>query len=737
MSRTEDEEFLARLRATFEIEAGEHLQAIAVGLLQLEGAPSSERRSAVLDAVFRAAHSLKGAARAVDFTAIVFSCQTLEDTFAAWRRRGEVPSREDFDSTHRLLDAIRSAMAPIGEAVQAAVAGSGETETPAIASSASTPHTPNGARERQAPSADTVRVSTAKLDACLLEAEEMLAVKQAAFRHVRELRALEIRFRGWRKAWSAAQMEALRGPDTVEVDGAGAPRLRRLLDFLDWSADCLKSIEHETAVLGRSAEREWHHVGKLVDDLLEDSKQLLLLPFSTVAASFPKLVRDLCREQGKEAQFIIEGDDTEMDRRVLEEIKDPLVHLLRNAVGHGLEPPEDRVRRGKPARGTIAFRVSRVEGSKVQLLLSDDGAGIDTRRLREAALRQGVISAEEAETLDEARARSLVFHPEVSTSALVTHLSGRGLGLAIVREQVEKLGGTAAVEERPGGGTIFRIIVPATRARFRGVVIEAGGCAMVIPTAQIERAARIGADDLRTVGGRETIVLDGAAVALVRLADVLELPGGKREPPTAGMPVIVLGAGNGRVAFAIDAVLDEQEILLKPLRKPLSRVRNVAAATVLASGQVAPILNVSDLLRSARCASIVARPDRPEAPAVAATSILVAEDSITSRMLLKSMLESAGYRVKVAVDGMEALTLLRTERFDLLVSDVEMPRLNGFELTARIRADRRLAELPVVLVTALETREDRERGIDAGADAYLAKSGFEQDMLLETVRRLI
>lgn len=736
MSRTEDEEFLARLRATFEIEAGEHLQAIAVGLLQLERAPSSERRSQVLDAVFRAAHSLKGAARAVDFTAIVHSCQTLEDTFAAWRRRGEVPSREDFDSAHRLLDAIRSAMTSAGEPAPQVVAADAD-EMLAAASPAPAPRAPDSTRERRAPSADTVRVSTAKLDTCLLEAEEMLAVKQAAFRHVRELRALAGRFRGWRKAWSAAHMEALRGSAVAEVDGADTPRLKRLLDFLDWSADCLKSMEHETAVLGRSAEQEWHQVGKLVDDLLEDSKQLLLLPFSTAAASFPRLVRDLCREQGKDAQFIVEGDDTEMDRRVLEEIKDPLVHLLRNAVGHGIEQPEERARCGKPAQGTIALRVSRVEGSKVQLLLSDDGAGIDTRRLREVAARQGVISAAEAETLDEARARALVFHPEVSTSALITHLFGRGLGLAIVREQVEKLGGTAAVEERPGGGTVFRIVVPSTRARFRGVVIEAGGCVMVVPTAQIERAARIGADDLRTVEGRETIALDGAAVALVRLADVLELPGGRREPPAAGTPVIVLGAGGGRVAFAIDAVLDEQEILLKPLRKPLSRVRNVAAATVLASGQVAPILNASDLLRSARRAGMAMGMHGPAAPAAAAASILVAEDSITSRMLLKSMLESAGYRVKVAVDGMEAFTLLRTERFDLLVSDVEMPRLNGFELTARIRADRRLSELPVVLVTALETREDRERGIDAGANAYLAKSGFEQDMLLETVRRLI
>jgi two-component system chemotaxis sensor kinase CheA len=259
-----------------------------------------------------------------------------------------------------------------------------------------------------------------------------------------------------------------------------------------------------------------------------------------------------------------------------------------------------------------------------------------------------------------------------------------------------------------------------------------------VPTAEVERVARAKPDNIKTVQGHETLSLDGRALALVQLADVLELPQiERRDAPTDGAPVLILGKGDARVAFAVDAILDEQEVLVKPLRKPLSRVRNIAAATVLGTGQVVPILNVTDLLKSATKSGVgMTRAVAPQQTTLA-HSILVAEDSITSRMMIKNILESAGYKVKTAVDGMEAYTFLRAEKFDLVVSDVEMPRLNGFGLTAKIRADAKLTDIPVVLVTALETREDRERGADAGANAYLIKSGFDQRNLLEAIQRLI
>ncbi|MDB6036963.1 MAG: CheA signal transduction histidine kinase, partial [Verrucomicrobiales bacterium] len=295
------------------------------------------------------------------------------------------------------------------------------------------------------------------------------------------------------------------------------------------------------------------------------------------------------------------------------------------------------------------------------------------------------------------------------------------------------------VESSPHAGTAIRITLPVAMETFRGILIEAAERLFVVPTAQVERVTRFKAEQVRTVEGRETLELNGRAVALVRLSEVLKLPASQAsKAETTATSVIILGGGDQRVAFAVDAVLDEQEVMVKRFGKPLSRVQNIAGATVLGSGKVAPVLNVADLLKSARKAGGATRLASSAKPAKAeAKSVLIVEDSITSRMLLKGILESAGYQVKTAVDGIEAFTTLRSERFHLVVSDVEMPRLNGFDLTAKIRADRKLAELPVVLVTALETREDRERGIDVGANAYLVKRSFDQSDLLEAVRRLV
>ncbi|MGH8502558.1 MAG: response regulator [Gammaproteobacteria bacterium] len=759
---TKDEEFLQRLRATFKVEADEHLQALSTGLLELEKTPAPDARRKIVETVFRAAHSLKGAARAVGFTEVESLCQSVEDVFAAWKRGESAPSPDALDTLHRTLDAITSTLAaPAGSPGTGAqldlsslrqalrrlggsAASSQYQGTSAAAPPAELAPVAPPAAEQTVPEV-TVRVAVAKLEARLLEAEEMLTTKLTAGQRAADLRELGGRFEAWRKAWAVVEPEARRlrqsrDPSSAQGEHHAPPRLMRLLDFFDWSMDYFKAVEHRTATLGRATEQESYAVGKLVDDLLEGSKKLLLLPFATVSASFPKMVRELCRDEGKEADLTILGEDVEIDKRILEEMKDPLTHLLRNSIDHGVEPPGERTRRGKPARATITLAVSQVNGSKVQLLVSDDGAGIDTTKVKESAVKHGIISAEEAVRLAEPEAQALIFGSEVSTSPIITQLSGRGLGLAIVREKAEKLGGEVSVESRLGLGTAFCVIVPAMRATFRGILVEAAGRLLVVPTAQVERVGRARPEDIKTVEGCETISFDGRAVALVQLADALELPPVQRkDKPCGGAPVIIAGSGDQRVAFAVDTVVDEQEVLVKPLRKPLSRVRNIAAATVLGSGQVVPILNVADLFRSARkIAGSAAR------MAVAATAqqgetkrILVVEDSITSRMLLKTIVESAGYNVKTAVDGMEGFMLLRAEAFDLLVSDVEMPRLNGFDLTARIRADQKLAELPVVLVTALETREDRERGIDVGANAYIVKGSFDQSNLLEAIQRLI
>ena len=736
MQRNEDG-FLKQLRATFMVEAQEHLQAISAGLLALEQTTPGEAHRQIVENVFRAAHSLKGAARAVDMRAVESRCQSLEEVLAAWRRGEGGVSPASIDRMHRMVDAVTTAL-------NATEPPNVKFETVAPAARApARPSLEHVAVEASVAFGETVRVPVARLEERLLQAEEMLSAKLAAHQRVTDLLEVVQHLEAWQTAWSKIepQARALR----MRAGGAGAEsatptqaELAGLLDFCEWGADHLKGAAARAAALRRIADQDRYAICKLIDQALDDSKRLLLLPFSTISAGLPKVVRDLCRDQGKEAELIVRGDDVELDKRILEEVKDPLIHLLRNSVGHGIERPDERKLQGKPLRGTITIAVSRVGTGKVQILVSDDGAGIDSGKVRASAVASGRIAAEAAGQLDERACNELVFLSEVSTSPAISRLSGRGLGLPIVREKAARLGGEVTVESHEGQGTAFRIVVPATRSTFRGILVQSSRRLFIVPTAQVERVMRVAFDEVRTVEGRETIAEGERAVALARLADVLQLPSGDSEDAdSSGLTVFITGAGDQRMAFMVDAVLDEQEVLVKPLPRPLASVRNIAAATVLGTGEVVPILDIADLVQSAR--KVAGSTSRPAAPAkpVPRKHVLVAEDSITSRMLIKAILEGAGYHVKTAVDGLEAFSFLRAEAFDLVVSDVEMPRLDGFGLTARIRADQKLADLPVVLVTALESTADRERGIDVGASAYLVKSSFDQSHLLEALRRLI
>jgi two-component system, chemotaxis family, sensor kinase CheA len=459
-----------------------------------------------------------------------------------------------------------------------------------------------------------------------------------------------------------------------------------------------------------------------------------MLPFSTLLESFPKLVRDLSRDCGKDAELAIVGGEIEIDRRILEEMKDPLVHLVRNCIDHGIETPKQRKERGKLPRATIRIAILPRSAVKVEIVVSDDGAGIDFQKVRAASVKLGLVSEEDARKTDEQQCAGLIFKSGVSTSPMITEISGRGLGLAIVREKAEKVGGTVSVETQPGAGTTFRLILPLTLARFRGILVRVGESLFVLPTRHVQRVLRVSKDEIKTAENRETIQINGRATSAVRLSDVLELTQTNTDAdPKRKLPVLVLAWAGEQIGFLVDEILDEREVLVKSLGKQLPRVRNIAGATILGTGKVLPVLNVADLMRSAVRMTPVRAARATEAP----KSILVAEDSITSRTLLKSILELAGYKVKTAIDGADALAVFATEAFDLVVSDVEMPRMSGLELTAKIRAGKRLAQLPVVLVTALDSREDRERGVDVGANAYIVKSSFDQGNLLEVVRRLI
>ena len=444
-------------------------------------------------------------------------------------------------------------------------------------------------------------------------------------------------------------------------------------------------------------------------------------------------------------ELVIRGADIEIDKRILDELKDPLIHLIRNCVDHGIEKPGERTSHGKAARGTITIAFSAKDGRRVEILVSDDGKGIDVVRVRAAAIKTGVLSREAAESLAEREAMSLIFRSGVSTSSIITDLSGRGLGLAIVREKVEKLGGAVTVETRARAGTTFRMLLPLTLATFRGVLVREAEQTFVLPTVNVERILRVKPEALKTVENRETVEIAGRILSLVRLGDALDLPFRrqraqpvKTSPAGAGawLTVAVLAHAGRRIAFQVDGVLDEQQVMVKSLGRQLKHVRNVAGAAILGSGKIVPVLNISDLMQSAVRSAAPAQTAAEESPADKGR-ILVAEDSITARTLLRNILQTAGYQVTTAVDGADAFAQARAGDFDLIVSDVDMPKMSGFELTRKIRDDEKLGELPVVLVTALESSEDRERGVDAGANAYIVKSSFDQSNLLEVVRKLV
>lgn len=496
----------------------------------------------------------------------------------------------------------------------------------------------------------------------------------------------------------------------------------------------------------KAAEQEHRTLSRMADELLNDMKKVMMLPFSTLFDIFPRMVRDLSKCQGKEAELILQGGDIEIDKRILEDMKDPLVHLLRNAIDHGLEEPEERIKLNKPCHGSIRLSVSQPESSKIEVIFSDDGKGVDFARVKEEAVKTKLISEEDADNLKYQDVISFIFRSGFSSSRIITEISGRGLGLAIVQERVERLGGFLSVDTEPGKGTSFRIQLPVTLATFRGVLIRAADQLFILPSLYMERLLRIREDEIKTVENRATILFNDKVIPLSDLAHILNLEAntkkGVQSSPAKCITVMVLGTGQKQVAFKIDEVICEQEVLVKSMGKQLARVANIAGATILGTGKVVPILNVHDLIKSPsaeifRFSSDNEKSEAKESSGGSKGNILVVEDSITSRMLIKNILEAAGYIVKTAVDGRDGFSLLKTESFDIVVSDVEMPRMNGFELTEKIRNDTKLGELPVILVTSLDSREDRERGIDVGADAYIVKSSFDQSNLLDVIARLI
>ncbi len=773
------EAFLQELLETFRIEAKEHLQSLTTGLLKLEKT-DADAQQPLIEGIFRDAHSLKGAARAVDMADIEQLCQAMEDVFACCKRGELTLTPAGFDVLHRTLDTVGdlvdsetgeggSEITGLIKQLQALEAGelsdapqSAESPPPKPDAPAApappvaeppppppeevpspppkpAPKKPAAKPAKKSAAEDTIRIATAKLDSLMLQVEEMLSVKLALHQQYTELRDMVTLLTVWKKMWEKVApdvRELKKFAATTELLPAETARtLERTLEFLAFNSGRLDAIDATTGHLLQHVNDTGRSLETMVDSLLDDMKQILLHPFSLLLDMVPKMVRDLSRSQGKIVDLEIHGAGVEIDRRILEEMRSPFIHLIRNAIDHGIEKPDERERKGKPRAGSVNISVFQSDANKVKIVLSDDGKWIDVARVKQKAVQQGILTPAETEAMDDEAAMMLIFHSALSTSPIITEISGRGLGMAIVQEKIHALDGQIAVVSNKNLGTVFEITLPISMATFRGILVQCGKIRVIVPTNSVTRVTRIRRADIKTVENKDTIAIDGRVMPVVSLGAVLELPAGDSQAEQ--ITVLVTHVGDEKIAFAVDRVLKEQEVLVKGLGPQLMRVRNITGATILGSGEVVPIVNVSDLFKSA--VTLTGAHTQTQKPAESAEpkSILVVDDSITSRSLLQNVLEAAGYRVTTTVDGVDAFTTLRQESFDLLVSDVEMPRMNGFELTAKVRADARLANLPVILVTSLSSREDRERGIDVGADAYVVKSNFDQTSLLTIIERLI
>ena len=711
------------LMATYVEEAAEHVRSFNADLLALESGQGDA--DSLLQSLFRTAHNLKGASRAVDVGAVETACHALEDVLAR-ARDGERPlDAEAFRFLFATADAIEETATRLktehSDPARGLVAPAA-TPAPALAEVSATPTPAAPAGPAAAPAADrrdgdTFRISANKLDSVLSRSGELLlAVRQTERR---------------RGEWVTLEEAA------VEV-AADFRRLSALLPA-DEATDVRAAVQQVAAGIGKMMDRLDRVVAgdaaggrglvRTAGELDACVRSLRMVPFGEAAQGLERTVRDLALAAGKDVSFRLIGHEVEIDRAVAERLKDPLLHLARNAVDHGIEPPADRVAAGKPPAGTITVSAA-LKGAQVEIAVADDGRGLDRDRIREAARARGLpVSSEDRDLL------ALVFQPGLSTARAVTAVSGRGVGLDVVKSQVNALHGTVGLESVAGVGTTFALTVPLTVTLIRALLVEAAGRTFAVATTQVMSVRRLLAQEVRNVGGREMLASPQGLLPLVSLAQALGLAAPVRERGQGGF-VVLVEAGTSRVAFVVDELRGEQDLVVTGLGRRLRRVPNLAGCALLEDGDIALILSAAELAEAALGAPasrLLAAASSRETPR---RRVLVADDSVTTRTLEKAILEEAGYDVRLAADGHQAWQLLQEDEFDLVVADVEMPGMDGFTLTDTLRRSG-LRHIPVVLVTSLSSDRDRARGLEAGADAYIVKSGFERSGLLQAVGQLL
>ncbi len=737
----------------FRMEADDQARALTLGLLALERDPQAADQ---LERCMRAAHSLKGAARVVGLSAGVSVTHAMEDCFVAAQQGRITLQQGHIDQLLRGVDLLQQMSRTTEqdmnrwesqrrEDMQAFLDGmSGVIASPAVvrAFGAEPPNTeaPRGPRDAglpetavadeldEADQARVLRVTAENLNRLLGLAGESL-VESRSFKSIADslLRLKHLQYELYRALDRLHQQL----PQQRLNDSARTA----LAEVRQRALDCRQFLTLRLAEVDNFDRRAAHLSHRLYDGVLACHMR----PFADGMQAFPRMVRDLARELGKQLRLDIAGHDTQVDRNILELLDAPLGHLLRNALDHGIETPEERLAAGKAAEGVLSIE-ARHSAGRLQVTVSDDGRGIDLERLRAVVIDRGLSNAETAAKLADAELLEFLFLPGFSMKESVTDISGRGVGLDVVQNVLKRIRGTVRIHTRRGQGTRFQLELPLTLSIARTLLVEVGAEAYAVPLAYIRHALKLIPADIWSLEGRPHFNIDGRSVSLVTAHQLLGV-----EPPqdaADSVAVIVLGDATHSYGLMVDRFLGERELVVHPLDPRLGKIKDVAAGALMEDGSPALILDVDDIIRSieklagagglsgvVRVAS-GARGAKPK-------RILVVEDSFTVRELERKLLVNGGFEVEVAVDGMDGWNAVRTGEFDLVITDIDMPRMDGIELVTLIKKDPHVKSLPVMIVSYKDRPEDRRRGLDAGADYYLAKGSFHDEALLHAVVDLI
>jgi len=763
----EDEE----LRTLYKEASADHIQKIEAGLLHLEKNPLDQAK---LEQLLRETHSLKGDSRMLGVKDVETLTHQIEDILGMVKRGERVFTPQMFECLYLGLDAVRKIA---HEAVTGQSAGisvfhvlaqlMGADSSEELPQTQETVAQLNGAASAQSigeqplafkdavqtkepvePAAealakgrdyqiDTIRVESQKLDKLLTQASELAVTKGQMGDQLAEIDQILAQWEEWNREAFVSRLTF----DELERRW-NTPELQPLQNFYNLVESRLEQLG---VLLNRLRATTFEDNAKLetvANELESGIHSLRLLPFSTIFNLFPRTVRDLAKQQGKEVNLVIEGGDNSVDKRILEEMKDPLMHLLRNAIDHGIETPTERQSLGKPPMATIRLRGYQV-GSTVTIEVIDDGRGLDVEAIKQAAMDRGVRSPQELAQMSTAEIQALIFAAGFSTRTAVTEISGRGVGLDVVRANVDRLKGNIQVEFTPSKGCLFRITLNSSLSTTDALIVRVSQHPYAIPVGFVEAMQLVSPQEVFSAGGSQTLPFQGESVSVAWLADLLGLP---VKAPTSTkalhaasktIPCIILRIGSERLALLVDTILEQQDIVLKPQSQLLQRIRNISGATILGTGEVCMVLNPPDLFKSARKAIVSVTVKELTEQAQVKQKILLVEDSIPIRTQMKRILESAGYDVTAAVDGEDGFNKLRAGTFKAVVSDVQMPNLDGLGLTAKLRQIKEYKDLPVILVTTLASEEDKRQGHQAGANAYITKGDFEQGVLLDTLRTLI